>query len=72
VWQRKFWFRRRDGQGGDPTLLLPKRPSGYTMASVVWRWADLDEENLTTLVNIYLVSCVKNSLSKLMGDCGCG
>ena len=35
----KFWFRSRDGQGDDPTLLLPKRPSGYTMASVAWSWA---------------------------------
>ena len=49
----KFWFRSRDGQGDDPTLLLPKRPSGYTMASVAWRWADLDEEKFTTLVNNY-------------------
>ena len=49
----KFWFRSRDGQGDDPTLLLPKRPSGHTMASVAWRWADLDEEKFTTLVNNY-------------------
>jgi hypothetical protein len=47
----KFWFRSRDGQGDDPTLLLPKRPSDYTMASVAWPWAGLDEENFTTLVN---------------------
>jgi hypothetical protein len=57
----KFWFRSRDGQGDDPTLLLPKRPSGYTMASVVWRWADLDEENFTTLVNNYMRWCERNS-----------
>ena len=57
----KFWFRSRDGQGDDPTLLLPKRPSGYTMASVAWRWADLDEENFTTLVNNYMRWCERNS-----------
>ena len=57
----KFWFRRRDGQGEDPTLLLPKRPSGYTMASVAWRWADLDEEKFTTLVTNYLRWCEQNS-----------
>jgi aclacinomycin oxidase len=57
----KFWFRSRDGQGDDPTLLLPKRPSGHTMASVVWRWADLDEEHFTTLVNSYLRWCEQNN-----------
>jgi hypothetical protein len=57
----KFWFRSRDGQGDDPTLLLPKRPSGYTMASVAWRWADLDEESFTTLVNNYMRWCERNS-----------
>jgi hypothetical protein len=57
----KFWFRSRDGQGDDPTLLLPKRPSGYTMASVAWRWAGLDEEKFTTLVNNYMRWCERNS-----------
>jgi len=57
----KFWFRRRDGEGDDPALLLPKRPSGYTMASVAWRWADLDEEKFTTLVSNYLRWCERNS-----------
>src|SRR5919108_300228 len=57
----KFWFRSRDGQGDDPTLLLPKRPSGYTMASVSWRWADLDKENFTTLVANYMRWCERNS-----------
>ena len=41
--------------------LLPKRPSGYTMVSVAWRWADLDEESFTTLVNNYLRWCERNS-----------
>ena len=50
----KFWFRSRDRQGDDPTLLLPKRPSGYTMAAVTWRWADLDEQHFTTLVNNFM------------------
>jgi hypothetical protein len=57
----KFWFRSRDGQGDDPALLLPKRPSGYTMASVAWRWADLDEENVTTLIDNYMRWCERNS-----------
>ena len=57
----KFWFRSRNGQGDDPTLLLPKRPSGHTMASVAWRWADLDEEKFTTLVNNYMRWCERNS-----------
>jgi aclacinomycin oxidase len=57
----KFWFRSRDRQRDDPTLLLPKRPSGYTMASVAWRWADLDEETLATLVNNYMRWCERNS-----------
>jgi hypothetical protein len=57
----KFWFRSRDRQGDDPTLLLPKRPSGYTMASVAWPWADLDEQNFTTLVNNYMRWCERNS-----------
>ncbi|HYI13310.1 MAG TPA: BBE domain-containing protein, partial [Thermoanaerobaculia bacterium] len=57
----KFWFRSRDREGDDPTLLLPKRPSGYTMASVAWRWADLDEEKFTTLVNNYMRWCEQNS-----------
>jgi FAD/FMN-containing dehydrogenase len=56
----KFWFRSRDAQGDDPTLLLPKRPSGYTMASVAWRWADLDEVKFTTLVNNYMHWCERN------------
>jgi FAD/FMN-containing dehydrogenase len=53
----KFWFRSRDRHGDDPTLLLPKRPYGYTTASMAWRWADLDEEKLTTLVTNYLRWC---------------
>ena len=57
----KFWFRSRDGQGDDPALLLPKRPSGYTMASVAWQWADLDEEQVTTLVGNYMRWCERNS-----------
>jgi FAD binding domain/Berberine and berberine like len=57
----KFWFRSRDGQGDHPTLLLPKRPSGYTMASVAWSWDDLDEEKFTTLVNNYMRWCERNS-----------
>ncbi len=57
----KFWFRSRDRQGDDPTRLLPKRPSGHTMASVAWRWPDLDEEKLTALVNDYLRWCERNS-----------
>ena len=57
----KFWFRSRDRQGDDPTLLLPKRPSGHTMASVAWRWADLDEEKVTTLVDNYMRWCERNS-----------
>ena len=57
----RFWFRSRDGQGDDPTLLLPKRPSGLTMTSVAWRWADLDEEKVTTLVNNYMRWCERNS-----------
>ena len=57
----KFWFRCRDAQGGDPSPLLPKRPSGHTMASVAWRWADLDEEALTTLINNYMRWCERNS-----------
>ena len=57
----KFWFRSRDGQGDDPTLLLPRRPSGYTMASVAWPWAGLDEETFTTLVNNYMRWCEGNS-----------
>ena len=56
----KFWFRSRDAQGDDPTLLLPKRPSGSTMASVAWRWADLDEEQFTTLVNNSMRWCERN------------
>ena len=31
------------------------------MASVAWRWADLDEENITTLINNYLRWCERNS-----------
>ncbi len=57
----KFWFRSRDGQGDDPALLLPKRPSGHTMASVAWRWADLDAEKLVTLVRNYMRWCERNS-----------
>ncbi len=57
----KFWFRSRDRLGDDPTLLLPKRPSGYTMASVAWPWEDLDEEKFTTLVNNYMRWCERNS-----------
>ena len=57
----RFWFRSRDGEGDDPTLLLPKRPSGHTTASVAWRWADLDEEKFTTLVTNYMRWCERNS-----------
>jgi aclacinomycin oxidase len=31
------------------------------MASVAWRWADLDEENFTTLVDNYMHWCERNS-----------
>jgi aclacinomycin oxidase len=65
----KFWFRSRDRHGDDPTLLLPKRPSGYTMASVAWRWADLDEETLTTLVNNYMRWCERNSSPESPAAC---
>jgi aclacinomycin oxidase len=57
----KFWFRSRDGQGEDPAQLLPTRPSGSTLASVAWRWADLDEQNFTTLVTNYMRWCERNS-----------
>ena len=57
----RFWFRSRDGEDDDPTLCLPKRPTGYTMASVAWRWADLDEEKFTTLVNNFMHWCERNS-----------
>jgi aclacinomycin oxidase len=57
----RFWFRSRDGRGDDPTLLLPKRPSGSTMVSVAWRWADLDEQNVATLVDNYMRWCERNS-----------
>jgi FAD/FMN-containing dehydrogenase len=57
----KFWFRSRDRQGDDPTLLLPRRPSGYTMASVAWRWAELDEERFTRLVSNFARWCERNS-----------
>jgi aclacinomycin oxidase len=57
----RFWFRSRDRQGDDPTLLLPQRPSGHTMASVAWQWADLDEERFTTLVDNYMRWCERNS-----------
>ena len=56
----KFWFRSRDAQGDDPKLLLPKRPAGHTMASVVWQWADLDAEKFTTLVSNYMGWCERN------------
>ncbi len=56
-----FWFRSRDGQGDEPALLLPKRPSGHTMASVAWPWESLDEEQFTTLVNNYMRWCERNS-----------
>jgi aclacinomycin oxidase len=52
----KFWFRSR----GDEPLLLPRRPTGHTMASVAWRWEDLDEETFTTLVNNYMHWCERN------------
>jgi FAD/FMN-containing dehydrogenase len=57
----KFWFRSRDVQGDDATLLLPKRPSGHTMVSVAWRWADLDEEKFMTLVNNFMRWCEQHS-----------
>ena len=57
----RFWFRSRDRQGDDSALLLPTRPSGHTMASVAWRWADLDEEQVTTLVGNYMRWCQRNS-----------
>ena len=57
----KFWFRSRDVQSDDPRFLLPKRPSALTTASVAWRWADLDEEILATLVNNYMRWCERNS-----------
>ena len=50
----KFWFRSRDG-------LLPRRPSGHTMSSVAWRWEDLDEENVTTLITSHMRWCEGNS-----------
>jgi aclacinomycin oxidase len=56
----RFWFRSRDAQGEDPTGLLPKRPSGYTAASVAWRWADLDEEHFTILVENFMRWCERN------------
>lgn len=57
----KFWFRSRDAEGDDPTLLLPKRPSGLSTASVAWRWENLDEEKFTTLVDNYMSWCERNS-----------
>jgi aclacinomycin oxidase len=56
----KFWFRSRDAVGDDPTSLLPERPSGSTVASVAWKWADLDENGLSTLVENYLGWCERN------------
>lgn len=57
----KFWFRGPDAQGDDPALLLPQRPSGYTVASVAWKWADLSENAFTTLVDNFAGWCERNS-----------
>jgi hypothetical protein len=56
----KFWFRTRGATGSDPTRLLPKRPSGFTMGSMVWPWASLDEAKFTTLVNNFQQYCAEN------------
>ena len=57
----KFWFRSRDASGDDPAELLPRRPSGFTTASVAWKWADLDEAALATLYDNFLGWCERNS-----------
>ena len=57
----KFWFRSPSAATDDPTLLLPKRPAGYTVASVAWQWADLDEGAFATLVDNFTGWCERNS-----------
>jgi FAD/FMN-containing dehydrogenase len=57
----KFWFRSRDAHGDDPALLLPRRPSGFTLSSVAWKWADLNEATFTTLLHNFMGWCGRNS-----------
>ena len=56
----KFWFRSRDVHGDDPALLLPRRPSGFTVASIAWKWPDLDEAAFTTLFHNFMGWCERN------------
>ncbi len=65
---RDLWWAHTGGGGGNFGVAtrfwfldLPQRPSGHTMTSVAWRWADLDEETVTTLVDNYLRWCERNS-----------
>ena len=57
----KFWFRSPSAPTDDPSLLLPKRPAGYTVASVAWPWADLNEGAFATLVDNFTGWCERNS-----------
>jgi len=57
----KFWFRSRDADGDDPALLLPKRPSGFTVVSAAWKWADLKGTTFTTLLRNFMGWCERNS-----------
>ena len=57
----RFWFRSRDADGDDPRPLLPRRPSGLAVASVAWKWADLDEATFTTLLDNFTGWCSRNS-----------
>ncbi|MBO0852368.1 MAG: FAD-binding oxidoreductase [Nocardia sp.] len=55
-----FWFRSPNAEGDDPARLLPKRPSGYTVVSESWNWADLDEAGFSTLVGNFTGWCERN------------
>jgi FAD binding domain-containing protein/berberine-like enzyme len=46
----RYWLRSPDATGTDPSRLLPASPTEMLECAVVWSWANMTEEALTTLV----------------------
>jgi aclacinomycin oxidase len=57
----RFWFRSPDSDGRDPATALPPRPSRFVLATAAWRWEDIDEPRLTTLMDNFGGWCARNS-----------
>jgi len=57
----KFWMRSPNATGTNPSLLLPRIPTGLMTGRAVWNWSDLGEAAFIQLVKNYSEWVERNS-----------